>query len=148
MHIFPMRIKFIRIIEANVKTNFSKDLTKLFNENLRIGEEFFETQNADFLRIMRLKRNYLILIKKVCITGQRPVVLENLAVPEYGFRRKSSAWWQHNFHLILHIPCSLARGMCLLHNTLLVLPRFGYMATSDGQQNFSKKVATPCALCR
>ena len=26
----------------------------------------FETQNADFLRIMRLKRNYLILMKKVC----------------------------------------------------------------------------------
>ena len=67
MHIFPMRIKFIRIIEANVKTNFSKDLTKLFNENLRIGEEFFETQNADFLRIIRLERNYPILIKIKCV---------------------------------------------------------------------------------
>ena len=49
------------------KTTFSKDLTKFLNENLRIGEEFFETQNGDFLRIMRLKKNYLILRRKVCI---------------------------------------------------------------------------------
>ena len=33
---------------------------------LRIVSEFFEAQKSDFLRITRLKRNYLILIKKVC----------------------------------------------------------------------------------
>ena len=31
-----------------------------------LKEYLFETQNGDFLRIMRLKRNHLILIEKVC----------------------------------------------------------------------------------
>ena len=32
----------------------------------KLVENFFATQNADFLRVMRLRRNYLILIKKGC----------------------------------------------------------------------------------
>ena len=42
----------------------SKDLTKFLTENLRIGLEFYETQNADFLRIMRLRRIILFSYKK------------------------------------------------------------------------------------
>ena len=44
----------------------SKDLTKFLTENLRIGLEFYETQNADFLKNHEPQENYLILIQKVC----------------------------------------------------------------------------------
>ena len=64
-----MRIKFIGIIKAQISKNheYLKNHTEsrfLSNENLRKGYESSDTQNADFLRNMKLKRNYLILIKK------------------------------------------------------------------------------------
>ena len=47
-----------------VSMKFLTILRKILNEKLRTSEEIFETLNADFLRIGRFMRTYLILLKE------------------------------------------------------------------------------------
>ena len=64
-----VRIKFMKIIEAQrlntiSKITFSKDLTKLMNENSESATRIYCNSKQDFSRAMR--RNDRILLKKMC----------------------------------------------------------------------------------
>ena len=53
-------------LKTIVKNNFFGGSNKVIEWNFKNRLKNFETQNTDFLRINRLKRNYLILVKKRC----------------------------------------------------------------------------------
>ena len=61
---FPLSFEY-RVLHVNTFDNsFNENACQFLHKNLRIISELFQAQNADFLRIMRLKKSYTILIKK------------------------------------------------------------------------------------
>ena len=68
--LFPfMKIPLI-LTDIPIGHAFRKIQLILGHENLRKFSEYFEAQNADLLRILRLKFCYVILIQKMCIRPQ------------------------------------------------------------------------------